>query len=111
VSISIDEASQLGPPVGRLFEAVCQDLESVGFTLHDCVHNSGPGRVCVTSVGEFGVLVTWNQPSADDAVDGEVIQSIQVAMNTSITVVLDLLGYGVEEFGLGSACRVMGRNR
>jgi hypothetical protein len=81
-------------------------LVDAGLTLHDCDgHVPSPaaaGGVCLTPVGNGGILVCWRQHdrmSLHQVRGADVAAAVQRTMNAAVADVLTQTGFTVEPFG------------
>lgn len=88
-------------PLADLTRALARDLIAAGFTIHDCAGKAPGGGVCLTPASDRrGVIVTWTQHDAAEAVLGYGrYRDIQEEMNCTVADVVTTLGYPIEGYG------------
>jgi hypothetical protein len=106
----------LAPPgadsLADLTRALARDLIAAGFTIHDCAGKAPGGGVCLTPASnKRGVLVTWTQHDAAEAVLRDSHHDIQEEMNCAVANVVTMLGYPIEGYGQAGAHIVTGARR
>lgn len=97
-------------PLADLTRALARDLIAAGFTIHDCAGKAPGGGVCLTPASDRrGVIVTWTQHDAAEAVLGYGrYRDIQEEMNCVVADVVTTLGYPIEGYGQAGAHVVTG---
>ncbi len=98
-------------PLADLTRALAPDLIAAGFTIHDCAGKAPGAGVCLTPASDRrGVIVTWTQHDAAEAVLGySRYRDIQEEMNCAVADVVTTLGYPIEGYGQAGAHVVTGQ--